>query len=136
MKTTKTILLTLIGILTVLLFIQACEKQDRSLLASEHLLNKDETLTINKDQKEIKITLLAIQDSRCPPNVQCVWEGYGTALLKFQDDNKSQNITTCIGACELMAMRPQETLVLNGIDYKIKLIELSNQTAKIALSRL
>ena len=124
-KQTKTVLLSIIVLLTLLVFIQACEKSDvRSLIGSITLTDK-ETKTAIHQGKSISITASDFKDSRCPINADCVWQGNATVKLTFKDDVKEQDLILCTGGCAVLSVPLPETVVLNGTTFKIKLEEIT-----------
>lgn len=124
-KKTKTALLSIIALLTILVFVQACEKSDsRSLMGTINLTDK-ETQTVVHQGKSIAITASDFKDSRCPINADCVWQGNATVKITFKDDEKEQDITMCLGACSVLSVPLPNTIQLNGTTYKIKLEEIT-----------
>lgn len=124
-KQTKTILLGFIVLLTLLVFVQACEKSDSKSLIGTIILPANETKTVVQQDKSIAITASDFKDSRCPINANCVWQGYASVKITFKDDVKEQDLTLCTGGCSILAMPLPETITLNGTTYKIKLEEIT-----------
>lgn len=68
------------GITAISLF--ACVSNDLPLIPVHGYLNKDEivkehqAIVYDVPNGEIRIEVVAIQDSRCPIDAFCVWEGY------------------------------------------------------------
>ncbi|HTM97178.1 MAG TPA: hypothetical protein VL088_00470 [Pedobacter sp.] len=122
---TKTILLGIIVVLSLLVFIQACEKS--STIGSAHtvILTENETKTSAFEGKNVAITATKFTDSRCPINADCVWQGNATVKVNFKDENKEQEITMCIGGCDVLSVNLPKTIVLNGKTYQIKLEEIT-----------
>lgn len=135
MKTTKAILLSVIAILTILLLVQSCEKPGTSSLTGTHLLNKDKPKSVGGANQEIVITLVSLNDNRCPPNMQCFWEGYATADIKFKDENQEQTLTLCMLGCAVVAKPSQQSIVLDGINYTVKLVEMDVNTSTIVITK-
>ncbi len=51
-----------------------------------------------KDAIGLDITLVSINDSRCPSDVQCIWAGTASATVKLGSDNKSKTVTLTLGS--------------------------------------
>jgi hypothetical protein len=119
-KTIKTILLGIILILTILLIIQSC-KEENTRLTGVHLLKQDEPRKVFENGQAISITAFDFADSRCPPDVACVWAGNARVKLKFIDNNSTQTIGVCLGSCNTAAIPAGQPVVLNGASYTVKL---------------
>ncbi|MES2653659.1 MAG: hypothetical protein V4663_18110 [Bacteroidota bacterium] len=124
-KQTKTILLGVIVLLTFLVFFQACEKPGSKNLVGTLVLPVNETKTVVHQGKSISITASDFKESRCPINVDCVWQGYASVKITFKDDVKEQDLVLCLGACTVVGVPLIETVILNGTTYKIKLEEIT-----------
>ncbi len=78
----------------VLLFIFGCEKEESTLDAH---FNLDETFTLKFGEEatcscgnlEVQFSDV-IEDSRCPQNVECVWEGQVSVQISILDENNSE----------------------------------------------
>ncbi len=70
--------------------------------------------TIDHD-KELSVTLQKIEDSRCPKDVVCVWEGEVEASLVLDLDEASDYFVV------VSSMRPDTTIA----GYKFTLIEVT-----------
>lgn len=124
-KQTKSVLLGVVILLTLLIFLQACEKSDSKGLVGTFIISVNETKTLSHQGKSVAVTASDFQDSRCPINANCIWQGYGSVKLTFKDNAKEQHITLCIGGCSIVAMPLLQTVTLNGATYKIKLYEIT-----------
>ncbi|MES2418744.1 MAG: hypothetical protein V4541_11195 [Bacteroidota bacterium] len=124
-KTIKTILLGLILILTILLILQSCKKEGNTILIGTHLLKQDQTIEVLGHGKTIAITASEFSDSRCPPNVQCVWQGYASVKVKFKDDKQEQIIELCTGGCSITGKPEAQIVVLNEYAYQLKLEDIN-----------
>lgn len=68
------------------------------------------------------ITLLNVEDSRCPTNVNCVWQGNGSVEMRIDKDNETENFTlNTLGELNGGINYPTSTIVL---DLNIELIDL------------
>ena len=124
-KQTKKVLSSIVILLTLLLFIQACEKSDSKSLTGTISLTADETKTVAYQGKTVAITATDFKDSRCPINADCISQGYASVKVTFKDDVKEQDIFMCIGGCEILSVAQPKTVELNGSTYKIKLDEVT-----------
>lgn len=120
-KTTKTLLVGLIILLTLLMIIQSCKKDENYNLIGTHFLKQDEAKTVSENGKKIKMKVIAIEDSRCPINANCVTAGIAKITLSLTDDTKEQTIEVCKVGCYLNL----NTAVLNGTSYTFKLEDIS-----------
>lgn len=71
----------------------ACDKKDSNDVKSFEL-NESFTLKINEsaelESEGMKITFLDVtEDSRCPTNVSCIWEGRVVAEFKVEKDGET-----------------------------------------------
>ncbi|RZK88234.1 MAG: hypothetical protein EOO98_12690 [Pedobacter sp.] len=88
-------------------------------------------LTLSKDKLPVTLTATNINDSRCPANVQCVWQGLASADVTFKGSEEERTIKTCTGGCKVMSIPDSETVILNGISYEVKLKDVTNSENKI-----
>ena len=121
----KKVLQSVAVLLTLLVFIQSCEKSDSKSLLGALTLTTNETKVVTHQNKKISITASDFKDSRCPINADCVWQGYASVKLTFKDDVKEQDLLLCLGGCAILAVPLPETVTLNGTVYKIKLEEIT-----------
>ena len=124
-KQTKTVLLSVIVLLTLLLFFQACEKSDSTGLIGTITLADKETQTIVHQGKSITITASDFNDSRCPTNANCIWEGIAIVKITFKDDVKTQELNLCLGGCNIAQTPKIGTVTLNRTTFKITLEEIT-----------
>lgn len=109
------------------LALTACDKEK---------VDKDRLTTKrNFENKELTIELVNVNDSRCPEEVICVWQGDAAVDLKVSDNSSSQLITlhtyysdkvdtTIFGyqiTLEEVSPYPQNPGELELEDYKIDL---------------
>ena len=124
-KQIKIVLRGVIILLTLLVFFQACEKSDSTDLMGSLTLSANETKNVAHQGKNITITASDFNDSRCPPNANCIWEGYASVKITFKDDVKTQDIVLCLGGCNIVTIPVIDKVTLNGTTYKIKLEEIT-----------
>ena len=75
-----------------------------------------------------KLALLTFQevtDSRCPANVNCVWEGAAQGKFKLKIDQNEQIIELCLGGCNVISKTIYQEFNVNGVTYTVKLFELT-----------
>lgn len=127
-KTTKSLLLGLIVLLTILLFIQACKKNERDNenldLIGTHLLKKDLVKKVTAYNKQVELTATNFEIVACPPNVNCISGGYSKVKIKFKDATKEQELQLCIGACTISSIPPQDIITINDVRYNVKLTDV------------
>jgi hypothetical protein len=83
------------------------------------LANK-ESLTVKNDTETIKISILSIEESRCPSDVECIWAGKVDVAFRF---GQLRNIITlCLGyhGCE-----PETEVFYENENYLLKLLEVN-----------
>ena len=81
---------------------------------------KSATLGVNQSKKVCCKALLlvnSIQDSRCPVNVQCIWEGQATVKLTLSRNTASSSVELIIGA----QAQPNALVTLGGYTYNVTL---------------
>ena len=125
MKTTKNILLGLVVILTFLLFFQACEKSNTVDFSGKYVIKVGETKNVPQNTNLATLTFQEYTDSRCPANVQCVWEGAAQGKFKLKTDQSEQIIELCLGGCNVISKNTNQEFNVNGVIYTVKLIELT-----------
>lgn len=125
-KTTKNLLLGLIVLLTLLMLIQACKKDNNENLdlIGTHILKKNETKTVTANDKKVEITPIDFEITGCPPNYNCLVGGYSKVKINFKDDQKEQTLELCKGLCAIIARPLQQVITLNAIKYNVKLEEI------------
>ncbi len=72
---------------------------------------------------ELKIKLLSVGDSRCPENMQCIWQGEITYNLQISNNGHTEEI-------ELGTVRTKEE---EFEDYKITLDDSNDSTEYVRL---
>ena len=102
MKKWSKVILTVMSICMVLSISFSCSKAEYKM-GEEFSLSIGETAHLKGEQ--LQITFLEIsEDSRCPRNVTCVWEGRAVAVIEvFQGDTAQQIMLTEQGISELSA---------------------------------
>jgi hypothetical protein len=124
-QTIKTLLLTVIAFLTVLLIFQACEKTQTTSFVGTHILEKSIFKVTATANDKIWLEAKEFTDSRCPINVNCVWAGVATAKISFKDDTEEQIIELCKGACSVVAKPKTQEILIKNVSYIVELIDLT-----------
>ena len=81
---TPTIVLLLSGFV-------GCSSEVKARLGEEFSLHIGESSVINGEQLRIKFVEVS-EDSRCPKDVTCIWEGRVTAVVEISTDGSSQQL--------------------------------------------
>ncbi len=89
-------------------------------------LQKGETKTF---ESRLEVTLTSIEDSRCPPDVQCVWAGELAALLSVGLANAE---------AAPVELRLGETTTQKGVAYgfAFELVSITETSATIAVTKI
>ena len=85
------ICVSILFLCTVLSVISGCSKHEYKI-GEEFSLRVGETTGIKGEQLQIRFLEIS-EDSRCPRNVTCVWEGRAVAVIEVFQENTSQQIT-------------------------------------------
>ncbi|MGJ3250627.1 MAG: hypothetical protein ACFE0J_05790 [Elainellaceae cyanobacterium] len=80
-------------------------------------LNLDQTVTV--EPSDLNVTLLNIEDSRCPSGVQCPWEGQVTTTLEVR---RGDSVIRQIDLTRHVGQRELATQSIDG--YSLELIEV------------
>jgi hypothetical protein len=106
--------LTFILIVSLLLAV-SCTKED---VFNTYDIAFEETITHNKN---VEVTFQDIQDSRCPTDVVCVWEGQAEVSLSVFFD--SDDAPTIVSLIERVGHAELAETTVNG--YHFKLLEVN-----------
>lgn len=93
-------------------------------------LKLDEKVFLPKAKKELTVSLVNINDNRCPENVQCITEGKATAEIKLTNKEGSEAVTKLV--LEQSAEADTISVVLNETQYSIILNEVDRLYANKA----
>lgn len=86
--------LSVLCMCTLLSVVSGCGKdeyEDERKIGEEFSLSIGETASLKGEQLRIQFLEIS-EDSRCPRNVQCIWEGRAIAVIEVFKDNTSQEI--------------------------------------------
>ena len=125
MKTTKNILSAIAVMLTLLLFFQACEKSSNVDFSGKYVIKVGDTISVPQNTKLATLIFQEYSDSRCPANVNCVWEGAAQGKFKLKTEQYEQMIELCLGGCNVITKPTNQEFNVNGVVYTVKLIELT-----------
>lgn len=90
---------------------------------SQFELKLDEKVFLPKAKKELTVSLVNINDNRCPENVQCITAGKAVAEIKLTSKDGSQAITELV--LDQKTSTGDTTMVsLNETNYLIILSEV------------
>ena len=92
-------------------------------------------MILSKEKKELIVKLNKITDSRCPPNLQCIWAGNVTTEVKLTAEDGSEAFAKlCLGECD-KAFKTSDTSVisLNNTSYIVILSEVRNSRTNKAV---
>ena len=84
------ICVSLLFLCTVVSAISSCGK-DEYKMGEEFSLSIGETASIKGEQLQIRFLEIS-EDSRCPRNVTCIWEGRAIAVIEVLQGDASQQI--------------------------------------------
>ncbi|HEY9561554.1 MAG TPA: hypothetical protein VIR29_12295 [Anseongella sp.] len=113
---------------TVLLFGQ-CGENEVFIGEDRFTLKEGEVY----DAGSFKLRLSGIDDSRCPVNANCVWQGAAVTALTLWMESKGDlpqdTLKTCLGGCKQMGIpgdRPESIgFQVDGNQYEVILEEVS-----------
>ena len=120
------------------ILITSCNKENETEpLFLEQIFQIDEIFQSENDQ--LKFTITEINDSRCPSDVVCVWEGEAVVTVRLEEPQQGvielstyDNQLDTIGSFsfELVDVSPYpvstETIELEDYDITLRINELNN----------
>lgn len=123
MPKTLLFLKSVVLLLSILTFVQACKKTAYNTIEGNYNLRANETINLPKNSPST-LTVSDFTDSRCPIDVQCVWAGVATIKVTITENNKTQNIELCKGGCNVTKQATVQEFILNDVAYTIELADL------------
>jgi len=104
--------------------------QERSVpLGQEFTIKLGEQVVLAGD--DVRITFAEVlNDSRCPPNVQCIWQGNAKLRFVFANARASSTLSAEINTTQLPFIQD-----LNPTNYDIKIVALNDPRAAATGSR-
>lgn len=122
----------IIGLVLFVLFF-SCETDE---VKNDFIFGREERFVVNKEyisnDQSLKFSISEINDSRCPADVQCVWQGEALVAIKIVSSPPSEitlstydNLVDTVGiySMELVDVSPYplSTETLKDDDYTINL---------------
>jgi hypothetical protein len=96
------------------------------------LIKLHETLSIDN----FDVEFLKINDSRCPSDVMCVWEGRASVILRIYNQTQSQTITLTTGENTTSYMDSYEINLIDVLPYPVSTHDISEEyVATITISK-
>ncbi len=121
----KTIRFITLVTLTITLIQLGCKKQGTTDLSGSYTVKAGGGTGIPKNRNLVTLVANKIEDSRCPANAICVWEGAAFGTFTFKDDHKEQAIDLCLSGCTVVAKPKIQNITLNNIDYTVELVSIT-----------
>lgn len=113
-----------------LLFVSACEKPETKY-GFDKPIKIFEGESIHLAENSFTVSSLEINDSRCPKNAVCIWQGYAIVRLNLRSGADTlKNISLCTGGCSIASLDTAKTFRLNSKDYIITLNEVGKEKDK------
>ena len=84
-------LLAFITIILLLSSFVGCSGEVKARLGEEFTLHIGESIRITEEDLRIKFVKVS-EDSRCPKDVNCIWEGRVTTIIEILMDSSSQQL--------------------------------------------
>ena len=90
-------------------------------------LGLDEIVFLPKAKKELAVSLVNIQDTRCPDNVQCITPGSATAEIKLVSKSGSEAVRKLVlRECEKTVTATDTiSVTLDNVNYSVILTEVN-----------
>jgi hypothetical protein len=85
--------------------------------------NAPSKVVVEGNSVELKVK--SIVDQRCPPDVQCVWEGYVDVAFEISSQEEKSNFTICKGRCTTLNKETFAVINIGDKSYKFTLLEVS-----------
>ncbi|RZK46455.1 MAG: hypothetical protein EOO87_23540 [Pedobacter sp.] len=136
---TKTLLLlkSVVLMLSILTFVQACKKTSYGTIEGNYNLRANETINLPKNSANT-LTVSDFADSRCPINADCVWQGVATIKVAITENEKTQNLELCKGGCNVTKQATIQEFTINDVAYTIELADMKPypSTAKTSIKQI
>ena len=107
---------------------------------SENMMESESHLTINIHQTakfgNLELTFSGVEDSRCPSDVTCVWEGQAVVTFDIYDGSQHQAITFTTGKVTTAYISPHEIKLIGITPYPATTEDISEKyAATISISK-
>ncbi len=115
----------------------SCQKDSLNVMKSADF-NRSFDLELNgkvvlpKEDSNLMLSFIQLNDSRCPADVQCIWAGNAAVNLRFEAKPGVEALTTlCIGQCgQQFKISDTSRVSLNNINYTVILQEVKPYPGK------
>ena len=118
----------ILSILFILAFFISCNKDEPEWVPinSTFILELNEQVkVIENNNRALYVSVVEIEDSRCPSDLVCVRAGEASVKVIIEDTRNSQfNTLLCIGDCS-PSIKDIRSFVFYNIEYTIQLIEVN-----------
>jgi hypothetical protein len=94
-------------------------------------LKLDEKVFLPKSRRELTVSLININDNRCPENIQCITEGKATAEIKITAKDGSEAVTK-LAIGQSAQSSDTASVTLDNTNYYIILSEVNRLFANKA----
>ena len=128
-------LISKIAFLIVIAVALSCKK-GKSDISGTYQLIENTPVSVSKGSQNLTVSASNLIDSRCPINVNCVWEGYAATDLLIKINETENKIKLCTGGCNVVKLNKQEVITFNGVAYQIQLKDIvisTNSNRRIAV---
>ncbi|WP_299079477.1 hypothetical protein [uncultured Paraglaciecola sp.] len=91
---------------------------------SQHALGSEVTLSAGEElaYQEIKLAVIAVEDSRCPTGEQCIWEGQVKVTLEVSNNHSEKTVVTLLNQ--------PKSATANALGYRIRLVDVAPHPKK------
>ena len=117
-----TLLFSVVGCKRVVIKEKKTKKEEIVLEKDEYSVSQGETININE---ELSITLTNVDDSRCPEDVECFWQGELAYSLVINDNNYklSTVLNKTVISGDYMFVISEEKCDTNTVTFKVEKIK-------------
>lgn len=100
----------------------ALESEDMEL-DKPFMINLNQTLSVG----DLDVTFLGVEDSRCPSDVTCIWEGRASVMLSIYDQIQYQTITLTTSETPSAHVGSYEINLIDILPYPISTKDISKE---------
>lgn len=112
----------LLGVIATTLVFGQCNDEGSAFIRETRFHLKEKEVF---DAGNFELQLIGIEDSRCPKNANCVWQGAAVAHLAISAKGLQDTINTCLGGCAQLGFTHEEPdaafFEVNSNHYKLTL---------------
>lgn len=112
------------AIFVLLLSLLSCSKDSMNGIGEAYFvipfeLRIGKPVIFTKDSKELTISMISVNDSRCPVNANCITAGNAIVKLRLSDNSGTEILTElCSGQCENLGSDTKQ-ITLSNTNYSI-----------------